>query len=170
MSSAPRGLALIVAVSRNGVIGRDGDLPWHIPEDLKHFRRNTVGHCIIMGRKTWDSIGRPLPKRRSIVVTRQRDLVIEGADVVHSLGEALELAWQSDSEPRVIGGATLYAAAFPKATRLILTEVQRDVDGDTYFPQWSPEQWQEVSCQTGTTPGVVFRELERPGPCGPPSD
>jgi dihydrofolate reductase len=152
------------------VIGRDGDLPWHIPEDLKHFRRNTVGHCIIMGRKTWDSIGRPLPKRRSIVVTRQRGLVIEGADVVHSLDEAVELAWKSDVEPRVIGGATLYEAAFPMATRLILTEVQRDVDGDTYFPQWSPGQWREVSRQVGTTPGVMFRELERSGPCGPPSD
>ena len=123
MTSPPRGLALIVAVSRNGVIGRDGDLPWHIPEDLKHFRRNTVGHSIIMGRKTWDSIGRPLPKRRSIVVTRQQDLVIDGAEVVHSLEEALELAWQSDCEPRVIGGATLYSAAFPGATRRALFEV-----------------------------------------------
>lgn len=168
--SEVRGLALIVAVSRNGVIGRDGDLPWSIPEDLKHFRRNTVGHCIIMGRKTWDSIGRPLPKRRSIVVTRQRGLAIEGADVVHSLDEALKLAWQFDSEPRVIGGATLYAAAFPRATRLILTEVQRDVDGDTYFPKWFPEQWQEISRQVGATPGVLFRELQRPDPCSPPSD
>jgi dihydrofolate reductase len=160
MGAAPE-LALIVAVSRNGVIGKDGDLPWHIPEDLKHFRRHTVGHCIIMGRKTWDSIGRPLPKRRSIVVTRQQDLVLHGAGVVPSLAQALALAWASDPEPRVIGGATLYRAAFPQATRLILTEVQRDVEGDIHFPAWDEADWQEVARASGTTEGVVFRELER---------
>jgi len=156
-----QGLALIVAVSQNGVIGKDGDLPWHIPEDLKHFRKNTVGHSIIMGRKTWDSIGRPLPKRKSIVVTRQEGLVIEGAEVVHSLGEALDAARDHDSEPRVIGGATLYREAFPFATRLILTEVQREVDGDTFFPEWDPSEWHEVSRELGVTEGVVFRDLRR---------
>jgi len=155
------GLALIVAVSRNGVIGRDGDLPWHIPEDLKHFRRNTVGHAIIMGRKTWDSIGRPLPKRRNIVVTRKRGMVLEGAEVVHSLGEALDLAREEDPEPRVIGGATLYREAFPSATRLLLTEVQRDVEGDTYFPDWNEADWEEVAREPGLSEDVVFRELRR---------
>jgi len=155
------GLALIVAVSRNGVIGRDGGLPWHIPEDLKHFRRHTVGHAIIMGRKTWDSIGRPLPKRRSIVVTRQQGLVLEGAEVVHSLSEALTLAWATDPEPRIIGGATLYREGFAQATRLILTEVQRDVEGDTHFPPWDEADWEETDRSAGETEGVVFRELTR---------
>jgi len=159
----PLGLALIVAVSQNGVIGKDGDLPWHIPEDLKHFRKNTVGHSIIMGRKTWDSIGRPLPKRKSIVVTRQEGLRIEGAQVVHSLGEALDAAREHDPEPRVIGGAALYREAFPFATRLILTEVQREVDGDTFFPDWDPSEWEEVSRELGVTEGVVFRDLRRTG-------
>jgi dihydrofolate reductase len=155
------GLVLIVAVSRNGVIGKDGELPWHIPEDLKHFRKNTLGHAIIMGRKTWDSIGRPLPKRRNIVVSRQRDLELVGADVVHSLDEALALARTDDPEPRIIGGAMLYREAFPRATRLILTEVQRDVDGDTYFPPWDEADWQETARSAGETEDVVFRELTR---------
>ena len=142
--SSSKQYALIVAASLNGVIGRDGGLPWHIPEDLKYFRRNTVGHAIIMGRRTYDSIGRPLPKRRNIVVTRQKGLQIEGCDVVHSLKEALELAWKEDPEPRVIGGATLYEQAMPRATRLFLTEVQQHVEGDTFFPNWHPEEWEEV--------------------------
>ena len=157
MSRPP--LALIVATSLNGVIGRDGDLPWHIPEDLKHFRRNTIGHCIIMGRRTYDSIGRPLPKRRNIVVTRQKELQIEGCDVVHSMEEAIQLARTEDEEPRIIGGATLYAEALPHATRLFLTEVQQVVEGDTYFPEWNRDEWREVACQSGD--GVLFRELIR---------
>ena len=157
MSRPP--LAIIVATSLNGVIGRKGDLPWHIPEDLKHFRRNTIGHAIIMGRRTYDSIGRPLPKRRNIVVTRQRDLKISGCDIVHSLESAIELARKEDEEPRVIGGATLYAEAFPQVTRLFLTEVQQVVEGDTYFPEWDRKEWQEVGCRPGD--GVLFRELIR---------
>ena len=156
---AAPGLVVIAAVSLNGVIGRDGDLPWHLPEDLRHFRRNTVGHAIIMGRKTWESIGRPLPRRRNIVVTRQRDLSIEGCEVVHSLDEALALAHQEDAEPRVIGGASLYAEALPQATRLLLTEVQREVDGDTFFPAWRPEDWRES--ERTEADGLVFRTLER---------
>ena len=154
------GLALIVAKSLNNVIGRNGDLPWHIPEDLKYFRRNTIGHSIIMGRKTYDSIGRPLPKRQNIVVTRQEGLKIDGCIVVHSLGQALTLAWETDAEPRVIGGATLYEQAFPRATRLYLTEVQQVIeDGDTFFPDWSPSDWTEQARTEGD--GVVFLELER---------
>ena len=154
-----RSLALIVAMSKNRVIGRDGDLPWHIPEDLKHFRRNTVGHAIIMGRKTYDSIGRPLPKRRNIVVTRQTGLMIEGCEVVHSLEDALNLAYQQDSEPRIIGGATLYKAALPMTTRLFLTEVDQIVDGDTFFPDFDVDDWSEVRSTKGD--GVLFRELVR---------
>ena len=154
------GLALIVAKSLNNVIGRQGDLPWHIPEDLKYFRRNTVGHSIIMGRKTYDSIGRPLPKRQNIVVSRQADLHIAGCIVVHSLEAALALAWETDEEPRVIGGATLYAQALPQATKLFLTEVQQTIeDGDTFFPEWNPDDWTECARTDGD--GVVFLELER---------
>jgi dihydrofolate reductase len=150
---------MIVATSLNGVIGVDGDLPWHIPEDLKYFRRNTVGHAIIMGRKTYDSIGRPLPKRRNIVITRNPDLTINGCDVVQSLDEALALARSEDNEPRIIGGATLYRQAFPLTTRLFLTEVQQTVEGDTHFPDWDRNDWTEVNCTEGE--GVRFLEFER---------
>lgn len=154
-------LALIAAVSENGVIGKDGGLPWHIPEDLKYFKANTTGHAIIMGRKTYDSIGRPLPKRRNIVVTRNAGLKIEGVEVVTSLEAALDLAHSEDEEPRIIGGASLYQDAFPLATRLFLTQVQRSVDGDTFFPKFSEEEWEEVQSQAGE--GFVFRVLERKG-------
>ena len=138
-------LALVVAVSRNGVIGRDGGLPWHLPEDLKHFRRNTVGHAIVMGRKTWDSIGRPLPGRRNIVITRNQEFQLEGAEVVHSLEEAVALAREGgDSEPRIIGGASLYEAALPLATRIFLTEVDLEVEGDTFFPDLDQDGWRET--------------------------
>jgi len=159
MTHPNKPLAMIVATSLNGVIGVKGDLPWHIPEDLKHFRRNTIGHAIIMGRRTYDSIGRPLPKRRNIVVTRQTQLTIAGCDVVHSLEEALSLARQEDEEPRIIGGATLYREAFPQTTRLFLTEVQQVVEGDTHFPSWDRTNWNEVGCTDGE--GVRFLEFER---------
>ena len=159
MTAPLQPLAMIVATSLNGVIGVDGDLPWHIPEDLKYFRRNTVGHAIIMGRKTYDSIGRPLPKRRNIVITRNAALKIEGCEVVQSLDEALELARTEDSEPRIIGGATLYRQAFPLTTRLFLTEVQQTVEGDTFFPEWNRADWNEVQCTDGD--GVRFLEFER---------
>ena len=155
-------LAMVVAMNSERVIGVDGDLPWRIREDLRHFKRVTMGHAIIMGRKTWDSIGRPLPGRQNIVVTRNRALVIEGADVVHSLEEAIELArQQGDEEPRIIGGATLYEMALPMTTRLFLTEVDRDVDGDTFFPEFDRRQWTEAARREGQTPGVLFIELIR---------
>ena len=138
-------LALVVAMARGRVIGRDGGLPWHIPEDLRHFRRVTMGHAILMGRKTWDSIGRALPGRRNIVITRNRALKLEGADVVHSLEEAVALARKGgDSEPRVIGGASLYEAALPLATRIYLTEVDLEVEGDTFFPELGQGRWRET--------------------------
>lgn len=153
-------LALVVAVSANGVIGRDGGLPWHLPEDLRHFRRVTIGHAIIMGRRTWDSIGRPLPRRRSIVVTRQRGLEIPGCEVAHSLDEAIALARAGgDAEPRVVGGAALYQAALPLATRLYLTRVLREVQGDTFFPELDLARWQETERHEGA--GAVYLTLER---------
>ncbi len=153
-----RPLTMIAAVGSNGCIGVDGDLPWRLSEDLKHFRRNTVGHAVIMGRRTWDSIGRPLPKRRNIVVTRQLALRIEGAEVVHSLEEALQLAYEGDEDPRIIGGATLYAEALPLATRLLLTEVDQAPEGDTFFPDLGPD-WQQTAREAHD--GFAFVTWER---------
>jgi len=156
-------LAIVVAVARNGVIGKDGALPWRIPEDLRHFQRVTIGHAIVMGRKTYDSIGRPLPKRRSIVVTRQPGLVIDGCEVAPSVDAAIALARTTDPEPRVVGGADIYAAALPSTTRIYLTRVDRDVDGDVSFPSLDPSEWEEIERCPGETEGVTFLTLERRG-------
>lgn len=152
-------LAIVVAVAENGVIGRDGGLPWHLPEDLKHFRQVTTGHAILMGRRTWASIGRPLPQRRSIVVSGTPGFAPAGAEVAASLDEALRLARETDPEPRVIGGARLYAEALPRATRLFLTRVHRVADGDTRFPPLDLSEWREVERRDGE--GVTFLTLER---------
>lgn len=154
-------LALVVAMGPGRVIGRNGGLPWHYSEDLKHFRRVTTGHAIIMGRKTWDSIGRPLPGRRNIVVTRQQGLIIDGCEVAHSLEEAIALAREHDDEPRVIGGSTLYESALPLATRLYLTEVSVAVDGDTFFPSFDVGEWTELERRQGEEPDLLFVTLER---------
>lgn len=154
-----RKLALIAAVGSNGVIGVDGDLPWRISEDLKHFRRNTLGHAVVMGRKTWDSLPGALKKRRNLVITRQVGLQLDGAEVFHSLEDALESAWSTDPEPRVIGGATLYAAAMPIATKLLLTEVDQSPAGDTFFPEFDRGGFSETSRDPHE--GYAFVTLER---------
>lgn len=155
------GLVLVLARARNGVIGNAGGLPWHVPEDLQHFRRVTTGHAIIMGRKTYESIGRPLPKRRNIVVSRRRDLALEGCEVYGSLDEAIAHARTTDPEPRVIGGAEIYAQALPHATKIFLTEIDRDVEGDTRMDAFAPSAWIETARVAGETPGVSFVTLER---------
>lgn len=142
------------------VIGLNGDLPWHIPEDLKHFRRVTMGHAIIMGRVTHESIGRPLPGRQNIVITRKDGAHFDGCQVAGSLDEALKLAREAgDDEPRVVGGGAIYALALPLATKLFLSEVDMDVSGDTYFPEIDPGEWTEVDRREGQ--GVVYRTMER---------
>ena len=152
-------LALVVAMTPDRVIGLDGDMPWHIPEDLKHFRRVTMGHAIIMGRKTHESIGRALPGRQNIVITRNRSAEFPGCDVVHSLEDAIALARHGgDDEPRIVGGGAIYALALPLATKLILSEVDLDVDGDTHFPEYAPERWTETDRRQGE--GVTYRTLE----------
>ena len=156
----PAPLALIVAVARKGVIGKDGGLPWHVSEDLKHFKKTTSGHAIIMGRKTYDSIGRPLPKRRNIVVTRQADGEFPGCERAASLDEAIALARSTDPCPFIIGGASLYEEALPIATEIHLTTIDEDVDGDTCFPG-DMSAFEEVESRAGETPGVVFRLLRR---------
>lgn len=143
-------LALIAAVARNGVIGHDNRLLWHLPEDLKHFRRVTLGCPVIMGRKTWDSLPerfRPLPGRTNIVVTRNRAWQATGATVADSMSGALALA---GDVPRicVIGGAQMYAAALPLANELVLTEIDRDFTGDVSFPTWSRAQFRELQRET----------------------
>jgi dihydrofolate reductase len=142
-------LALIAAVAENGIIGRDNKLPWDLPEDLKYFKRVTLGKPVVMGRKTWDSIGRPLPGRTNIVVSRQPDLAIEAGHVGADLRSALQLAESIGlidgcDELMVIGGSELYALALPLAQRLYLTEVHAQVTGDASFPDWNREEWMET--------------------------
>jgi len=136
-------LAVIAAVARNGVIGRTGALPWHLSADLKRFKSLTTGHPIIMGRKTYASIGRPLPNRRSLVVTRDRSFRAEGVEVVHGLEEALEATRHADQR-FVIGGAAIFTEALPLATELYLTRVHADVDGDVFFPAFDASEWELV--------------------------
>ena len=142
----PPRLTLIVAYASNRVIGRDNGLPWKLPGDLAHFKRTTLGHPIIMGRKTWESLGRPLPGRANIVVTRQADYAAAGAIVVTSLQAALD-ACPKDIDPFVIGGAQLYTLALPIANRIVATEVHAEVDGDAWFPELPSDQWQETDRQ-----------------------
>jgi dihydrofolate reductase len=139
-------VALIAAVAENGVIGRDGALPWSLPADLRRFREITTGHHVVMGRRTHASIGRALPQRTNLVLTRRPELVAPGCRAVRDLDQALQLARQaSESEVFVIGGAALYAAALPRATRIYLTRVLAAVDGDVRFPELEPGRWREVS-------------------------
>jgi len=158
----PKTLTLLVARSRNGVIGVDNRLPWHLPEDLKRFRALTMGHPIIMGRRTWDSIGRPLPGRRSIVVTRDTGWRAEGAEVAHSIGDALVLCAGSE-RPYVVGGGELYEATLHLATHIELTEVDIDIEGDTRFPQLDLSQWREVRREPARSGDLsyAFVTLER---------
>ncbi len=132
-------LCVILAIADNGVIGKDNDLPWRLSADLKRFKALTTGHTIIMGRRTWESLGRPLPERRSIVVTRQSDYVAQGADVAHSLDDAVALA--GEDEVFVIGGRALFDEALPRADRLYLTRVHASVDGDVRFGPIDLTRW-----------------------------
>lgn len=143
MSAGPC-ISLIAAVAENGVIGSQNALPWHLPDDLRKFRAITTGHTIISGRKNYESIGKPLPHRRNIVVSRQRDYEAPGCDVVHSLDEALAAA-ASETEVFVIGGAEIYRQALPLASRLYLTEIHASVAGDTRFPTFERAEWQETA-------------------------
>ena len=143
MSEAPSPrLTLIAARARNGAIGRDNSLPWQLPEDLAHFKATTLGHPIVMGRRTFESIGRPLPGRRSIVLTRDPVWAHPGCDRAGSLDEAIALCARAGAaEVFVVGGAQVYADAIGRADRLILTEVELDVAGDAFFPSIDPDTW-----------------------------
>lgn len=162
-------IALIAAMAANRVIGAENRLPWHLPEDLKRFKNLTSGHPIIMGRKTFESLGRPLPNRLNIVVSRQKDLVLTGAVVVPSLEDAYATARQHiidqkpDYEVFVIGGAEIYAQALTNADRIYLTLIEREVQGDAHFPEISAEIFREVSREHRSEPEshsyLVFERL-----------
>lgn len=139
-------LSIIVAVAQNGVIGDKNSLLWHISEDLKYFKSLTSGHPVLMGRKTYESIGRPLPNRTNVVISRQ-EIEIPGCRVVHSFEEAIGL-FPADEELFVLGGAQIYAEALPHAGRLYLTRIFHDYEGDTRFPSWSEDEWRLVSCDS----------------------
>jgi dihydrofolate reductase len=143
-------VSMVVAMGENRVIGRDGRLPWHIPGDLKLFKQITMGKPIIMGRKTWESIGRPLPGRPHVVITRDTNYKAAGAHVVHDLDRALSVAQGlavalDEEEIMIIGGAEIYRLAMVKADRLYLTEVALSPDGDAFFPDFDIAQWREIS-------------------------
>ena len=143
-------LSIIVAVAHDGVIGVNNTLPWHLPEDLKRFRALTMGHHIIMGRKTYDSLGRLLPGRTTVIVTRNESYKVEGALVAHSLEAAIALC-EDDEEVFLIGGAELYQAGLKLAHKLYITEIELDVAGDAFFPKLVSTEWQETEREVHTS-------------------
>ncbi len=153
-------LILIAAVARHGAIGKNNQLLAHLPGDLPRFKRLTMGHPVVMGRKTWDSIGRPLPGRRNIVITRNPDWSAAGAERAPSLAAALALAGPVE-RVCVIGGADIYALALPLADELLLTEIDADFDADAFFPIWPRDQFEVVSSESHATPeGLTYRYVD----------
>ena len=136
-------LSLIAALGKNRVIGDHNTLPWHLPADLKRFKELTAGHTVIMGRKTYESIGRPLPKRRNIIITRQADLKIPGCEIADSLENAIKLV-ADEKEVFIIGGAQIFEQSLGKADRMYLTFVDHDFPGDAYFPEYDTSQWRVI--------------------------
>ena len=140
---------LIAAMAKNRVIGKDNKMPWHLPADLQHFKQVTMRHPIIMGRKTFESIGRPLPGRRNIVISRNQNLSLDGAEVFHSIQEALDSCHEDGAEEiMIIGGSNLYSQTLDLADRLYLTFIDLDVAGDAHFPDWQHLSWQEIARET----------------------
>ena len=165
--ASPKGrpeIGLIAAVAHGNVIGKDGDMPWHLPADLKRFKRVTSGHPILMGRKTFEAIGRPLPSRRNIVITRQADFDVSGVETASSLEDALALAGDAPTV-FVIGGGEIYAAALPLCDFLDLCEIDLEVAGDAFFPAFDRAEFVEESRETfppdGDTPGYSFVRYRR---------
>jgi dihydrofolate reductase len=158
-------LSLIVAMSENRVIGRDGDLPWRLSADLKRFKKITMGHHLIMGRKTWDSIGRPLPGRTSVVISRTATIDHEMVRMARSLEEAIEIS-RDDPEPFVTGGGDVFRMALPFVDRLYLTLVHTEIEGDVYFPEMQLSKWKNVDETSHPADeknefDYTFRTLER---------
>lgn len=161
-------IALIAAMGRNRVIGRDGALPWRLPADLRHFRRLTTGKPVLMGRKTFESIGRPLPERRNVVITRRFGYQADGCEVFSDLEAAFE-AFRDSPELMVIGGGSIYGQALPRASRIYLTVIDADFDGDAHFPEIDMTSWRETARSDHAADGdngfnYSFRVLERRPP------
>jgi dihydrofolate reductase len=142
-------ISMIAAVAANGVIGKDNNLAWHLPDEMKYFKVTTKGKPVIMGRKNWDSLSpkwRPLPMRQNIIITRKKDFVAEGAEVVNTIEEAINRANATeDDEIFIIGGGQIYGLGFDFAHKLYITEIHGEPDGDTFFPKWDKTKWHEVS-------------------------
>ena len=139
-----KNISLIVAVTKNMVIGKDNKLIWHLSDDLKHFKELTKGHCVIMGRKTFESMPKALPNRTNIVITRKHDYVARDAIVVHSIHEALEKA-KEDKQPFIVGGGEIYSQSILISDRIELTRVHTEIEGDAFFPEIDPKIWKEIS-------------------------
>lgn len=148
MNDRPK-LSIIVAMARNRTIGVNNTLPWRCPEDLKHFKALTMGHHMIMGRKTFDSIGKPLPGRTTVVVTRDKGLKIEGCLIANSLQDAIK-SCAGDAEAFIVGGADIYNQSLQLADTLYITEIQQDVEGDAHFPEFDRKLWQETAREVRT--------------------
>jgi dihydrofolate reductase len=151
-------ISFVVAMDENRAIGKDNDLPWYLPNDLKHFKKTTMGKMgkpIVMGRKTYESIGKPLPGRENIVVTRDQSYEAEGTTIVHSVDEVLQI---NAEEICVIGGSEIFKQFLPVADRLYITEIHHTFDADTYFPELSADEWKEVS----RTEGIVDEKNKYP--------
>jgi dihydrofolate reductase len=157
----PYTITIVVAVAANGVIGREGGMPWRLPGEQARVKKLTMGHVLVMGRRTYDSIGRPLPGRTTVVVTRQPDWRAEGVLVAGDVDAALEIAARHDREVFVFGGAEIYAAAIPRADRMVVTWVDQEPAGDTTFPEVDWDEWREVSREAGDGYSVVDYERVR---------
>jgi len=153
-------LTFIAAVSRNGVMGKDGKLPWTHPEDLAFFRKMTMGHAVIMGRRTWDERGVPLDGRRNIVVSRSGSVSGTGREVARTIEDAIALARATDPDPYVLGGAEIFRAAMPYATRMLVTELDFDAEGDTYFPPFDRSEWRAIERRRGDRATYVTYERQ----------
>jgi dihydrofolate reductase len=150
-------ITVLAAVGANLAIGRDGNMPWHLPQDLAHFKATTMGHTMVMGRKTYDSIGRALPGRRTIVITRQAGWHAPSVEVAHSLAEALALAGPADVF--VVGGSDVYRQALPFADQMLLTELEQSPEADAFFPTFTPHDWRETAREAHE--GFAFVTYER---------
>ncbi len=159
MTPEGKRVVLVAAVADNGVIGADGGIPWRIPGEQAHFKAVTMGHTLVMGRATYDSIGRPLPGRTTIVLTRDEGWAVDGVVVVRSMGEALQRADALPGDVMVAGGAQVYAEALPHADEQLLTEVHTTPDGDTRYPPFDRDAWVETSREERD--GFAFVTLER---------
>lgn len=158
-------ISLVVAIAENRAIGKNNQLLWHLPADLKHFKQITSGHTVIMGRKTYDSIGKPLPNRRNIVITRQKGLQLEGVEVVNSLTEAIALC-KAENEVFLIGGAEIYKTALPLTQKIYLTTVHQSFEADAFFPEININEWVETEKESYAPDeknalGYTFSTLQR---------